>query len=68
MNKSIASNPLKDVDPEIFEAIRLETKRQQSHIELIASENFVIPAIMEAAGSTLTNKYADRRFFNPIAQ
>ena len=59
MNKSIASKPLKEVDPEIFEAIQLETKRQQSHIELIASENFVIPAVMEAAGSTLTNKYAE---------
>ncbi len=47
------------VDPEIYEALRQETRRQHSHIELIASENFVSRAVMEAAGSTLTNKYAE---------
>ncbi len=50
---------LKNVDPEIFEAIGLETGRQQNKIELIASENFVSEAVMEAIGSPLTNKYAE---------
>lgn len=59
MNKGIQAAPLKDVDNAVFEAINNETKRQQTHIELIASENFVIPAVMEAMGSTLTNKYAE---------
>lgn len=48
-----------DVDPEIAEIIRLETERQASKLELIASENFVSEAVMEAAGSPLTNKYAE---------
>src|SRR3989304_1951655 len=48
-----------DVDPEIAEVIRLETDRQGSKLELIASENFVSQAVMEAAGSPLTNKYAE---------
>ncbi|HIU34235.1 MAG TPA: serine hydroxymethyltransferase [Candidatus Pullichristensenella excrementigallinarum] len=46
-------------DPEIYEAMQLELKRQQTHIELIASENFVTEAVMEAMGSHLTNKYAE---------
>jgi glycine hydroxymethyltransferase len=50
---------LADVDPEIAEAIRHETQRQASGLELIASENFVSSAILEAAGSVLTNKYAE---------
>ena len=50
---------LKNQDPEIFEAIQLETGRQQHKIELIASENFVSEAVMEAMGSPLTNKYAE---------
>jgi ribose 5-phosphate isomerase B len=50
---------LKHVDPEIADAIFLETQRQQENIELIASENFVSPAVMEAQGSVLTNKYAE---------
>ena len=50
---------LAQVDPEIQEAIRQETRRQHGHIELIASENFVSQAVLEAAGSTLTNKYAE---------
>ena len=50
---------LKKQDPEIFEAIQLETGRQQHKIELIASENFVSEAVMEAMGSPLTNKYAE---------
>jgi len=46
-------------DAEVFEAIVGEEKRQRSHIELIASENFCSPAVMEAQGSLLTNKYAE---------
>lgn len=59
MNKVISSLPLKELDPEVFDAIQKETNRQQTHLELIASENFTLPAIMEAMGSTLTNKYAE---------
>ena len=50
---------LKSVDPEIMELIKDETSRQNSKIELIASENFVSKAVMAAMGSTLTNKYAE---------
>ena len=50
---------LHNVDPEISTAIDNERKRQQENIELIASENFTSPAVMEAQGSVLTNKYAE---------
>jgi glycine hydroxymethyltransferase len=50
---------LRRVDPEIFEALKCEYKRQNEHLELIASENFTSPAVMEAQGSVLTNKYAE---------
>ncbi len=50
---------LKAVDPDIANAILLERQRQQENIELIASENFTSPAVMEAQGSVLTNKYAE---------
>ncbi|MDR3458032.1 MAG: ribose 5-phosphate isomerase B [Verrucomicrobiae bacterium] len=50
---------LSNVDPDIAAAIELERRRQQENIELIASENFTSPAIMEAQGSVLTNKYAE---------
>ncbi len=50
---------LKTEDLEIYEAIESELKRQREHIELIASENFVSPAVLEAQGSVLTNKYAE---------
>ena len=53
------ATPLPTLDPEIFSAISAEFARQQSHIELIASENFTYPAVMEAQGSVLTNKYAE---------
>ncbi|HSG99413.1 MAG TPA: serine hydroxymethyltransferase, partial [candidate division Zixibacteria bacterium] len=53
------TRPLSETDPEIFAVIQRETGRQQGKLELIASENFVSPAVMEAAGSTLTNKYAE---------
>jgi len=46
-------------DKEIFDVLDLETKRQQENLELIASENFVSPAVLEAAGTVLTNKYAE---------
>ena len=50
---------IKNVDPEIAEAITAEQKRQNDHIELIASENWVSKAVMAAMGSPLTNKYAE---------
>ena len=50
---------LMETDPELFQAIEDEVQRQREHIELIASENFVSPAVMEAMGSPLTNKYAE---------
>src|SRR6195256_2332367 len=53
------ARPLSEVDPQVFEAIRQETRRQHSQIELIASENFTSEAILEAAGSIFTNKYAE---------
>ncbi|UOO91361.1 serine hydroxymethyltransferase [Vitreoscilla stercoraria] len=46
-------------DPELAQAIAQEVERQQDHVELIASENYVSPAVMEAQGSQLTNKYAE---------
>ncbi len=51
--------PLATLDPEIAAAIAAENARQANHIELIASENFTYPAVMEAQGSVLTNKYAE---------
>lgn len=50
---------LKEVDPKLAELIKKEETRQERHIELIASENFVSDAVLEAAGSVLTNKYAE---------
>src|SRR6202165_36459 len=50
---------LAEVDPEIFRAIQDETRRQEEGLELIASENFVSRAVMEAMGTPLTNKYAE---------
>jgi glycine hydroxymethyltransferase len=61
------SEPLSAVDPEIAEVLRSELERQQYTLELIASENFVPQAVLEAAGSVLTNKYAEgvpgRRYY-----
>lgn len=56
---AINSTPLAQLDPEVASYIDGELKRQQSHIELIASENFTLPAVMQAQGSVLTNKYAE---------
>ncbi|MGE4509125.1 MAG: serine hydroxymethyltransferase [Eubacteriaceae bacterium] len=58
---------VKQADPEIYGLMEKELKRQQDHLELIASENFVSPAVMETMGSHLTNKYAEgtpgKRFY-----
>ena len=51
--------PLKEFDPIIWQAIENEKQRQEEHIELIASENYVSPAVLEVQGSVLTNKYAE---------
>jgi glycine hydroxymethyltransferase len=60
-------SPLAEGDPEVFAAIRAEEVRQQTTLEMIASENFVSPAVLEAQGSVLTNKYAEglpgRRYY-----
>jgi glycine hydroxymethyltransferase len=53
------SLPLAEVDPGVYDAIRQELMRQNSRLELIASENFTSEAVLEAAGSILTNKYAE---------
>src|SRR4051794_41540898 len=59
--------PLAEVDPEVADAIAHELERQQRTLEMIASENFVPEAILEAQGSVLTNKYAEgypgRRYY-----
>ncbi|HEX5639165.1 MAG TPA: serine hydroxymethyltransferase [Burkholderiaceae bacterium] len=54
-----ATHTVQAVDPEIFAAIQNEHRRQEQHIELIASENYTSPAVMAAQGSQLTNKYAE---------
>ena len=58
---------LQDADQELYNSIRDEFTRQQNHIELIASENIVSKAVLEAQGSVLTNKYAEgypgRRYY-----
>ena len=53
------ARPLAEADPEIYQAVRAELERQNSRIELIASENFTSEAVLEATGSVLTNKYAE---------
>ena len=50
---------IRQADPQVADAIELELERQRAHIELIASENFVSPAVLEAMGTPLTNKYAE---------
>jgi hypothetical protein len=54
-----AQHTLAKVDAELWSAIQAENTRQEDHIELIASENYTSPAVMEAQGSQLTNKYAE---------
>ncbi len=53
------SLPLAQTDPEVWAALEAENRRQEAHIELIASENYASPAVMAAQGSQLTNKYAE---------
>ena len=55
----LKSKLIEQTDPEIFAAIEAENKRQEDHIELIASENYASPAVMAAQGTQLTNKYAE---------
>jgi glycine hydroxymethyltransferase len=66
-SNSFFSETLKEADPEIFRAVELELGRQRSEIELIASENIVSRAVLEAQGSVMTNKYAEgypgRRYY-----
>ena len=57
--KGFFEDSLSKTDPELYKAISDELKRQQEHIELIASENIVSQAVLEAQGSVLTNKYAE---------
>ena len=59
MKNSVMSRPLFEVDPEVATAIDNEVRRQHEGLELIASENFVSEAVLEAAGSVFTNKYAE---------
>src|SRR5437763_16502357 len=62
-----APNLLAQSDPELWNAIRLENQRQEDHVELIASENYVSRQVLIAQGSALTNKYAEgypgRRYY-----
>ena len=66
------NRPLAEVDPEVAEAVRGELRRQQDTLEMIASENFVPRAVLEAVGSVLTNKYAEgypgRRYYGGCEQ
>ena len=54
-----SSQTLAKTDPALYQAIQSENARQEAHIELIASENYTSPAVLEAQGSQLTNKYAE---------
>ncbi|HWA28725.1 MAG TPA: serine hydroxymethyltransferase [Lacunisphaera sp.] len=56
---SLNAAPLAQLDPAVHAVVAAELARQQSHVELIASENFTYPAVIEAMGSVLTNKYAE---------
>ncbi len=64
---SYTENNLQTVDPDLWAIVQREHRRQEQHIELIASENYTSPAVMEAQGSQLTNKYAEgypgRRYY-----
>src|SRR3977135_2176364 len=66
------NRPRAEVDPEVAEAVQGELERQQGTLEMIASENFVPRAVLEAVGSVLTNKYAEgysgRRYYGGCEQ
>ena len=57
--ESFFDNDLSMTDPDLYNSIKLELERQQQHIELIASENIVSKAVLDAQGSIMTNKYAE---------
>ena len=57
--KKLDFKNLEETDIEVYEFIKKEADRQRNSLELIASENFVSPAVMQAQGSVLTNKYAE---------
>jgi glycine hydroxymethyltransferase len=63
----VSSNPIEYADPEVWQAITAERRRQQTGLEMIASENYTSPAVLAAQGSELTNKYAEgypgRRYY-----
>src|SRR5579859_7279317 len=59
MKNALMSRSLTEADPEIARAIAYEAERQHDGLELIASENFVSQAVLQAAGSVFTNKYAE---------
>jgi glycine hydroxymethyltransferase len=63
----VAANPIESVDPEVWQAMAAERHRQQTGLEMIASENYTSPAVLAAQGSVLTNKYAEgypgRRYY-----
>lgn len=59
MTKAAFTKDLKSTDPQIFEAIQLESRREEDGLELIASENYTSKAVLEAQGSIMTNKYAE---------
>jgi glycine hydroxymethyltransferase len=63
----VSSNPIEQADPEVWQAIAGERRRQQTGLEMIASENYTSPAVLAAQGSVLTNKYAEgypgRRYY-----
>jgi glycine hydroxymethyltransferase len=67
-----SKNTIARTDPELWAAIENENRRQEDHIELIASENYTSPAVMEAQGSKLTNKYAEgypgKRYYVDVAE
>src|SRR5450759_5254614 len=69
---SSLNNNLASIDSELWQAIQAENRRQEHHIELIASENYVSRAVLEAQGSQLTNKYAEgypgKRYYGGCAQ
>ena len=54
-----SESTIASVDPELWSVIQLENRRQEEHIELIASENYASPAVLAAQGCQLTNKYAE---------
>src|SRR5205085_10843712 len=65
--EGVTMDVLKQADPEVWQAIQGERRRQQQGLEMIASENYTSPAVLEAQGSVLTNKYAEgypaRRYY-----